>query len=55
MFAFRAAVLVLLFLALSIINATRLSDKTIRELRKEIIAHRSTVVLDPRQGPKQYM
>lgn len=55
MFAFRAAVLILLLLPFSIINATRLSDKAIRELRREIIAHRSTIVLDPRQGPKQYM
>lgn len=55
MFAVRAAVLFLLLLPFSIINAARLSDKAIRELRKEIIVHRSTIALDPRQGPKQYM
>lgn len=55
MYALRAAVLFILLLAPGTISVTRLSDKAIRELRKEVIAHRSTNILDPRQGPKLYM
>lgn len=55
MYALRAAVLFILLLAPGTISAARLSDKAIRELRKEVIRHRSPNVLDPRQGPKLYM
>ena len=54
MYAPKAPTLLFLLLASSMVDA-RLSHKSIREIRNDMLVYRNTIMLDSRQGPSRYL